>query len=127
MKIGKNEIRSIYGKAPQSFHNMMVETLDSLDEAAPIRYYRMHRLAAFAAAAALLSVGALGANAVIKSFAPVKEGNYGLNITVGDSSESEQGLMTLGAPSSTPEYVKPTVGYLPEGMYFSEQHGKYCG
>ena len=125
MKIGKNEIRSIYGEAPQSFHNMMVETLDSLDEAAPIRYYRMHRLAAFAAAAALLSVGALGANAVIKSFAPVKEGNYGLNITVGDSSESEQGLMTLGAPSSTPEYVKPTVGYLPEGMYFSEQHGKY--
>ena len=34
MKIGKNEIRSIYGEAPQSFHNMMVETLDSLDEAA---------------------------------------------------------------------------------------------
>ena len=103
MKIGKNEIRSIYGEAPQSFHNMMVETLDSLDEAAPIRYYRMHRLAAFAAAAALLSVGALGANAVIKSFAPVKEGNYGLNITVGDSSDSEPGLMTLGAPSSSPE------------------------
>ena len=125
MKIGKNEIRSIYGEAPQSFHNMMVETLDSLDEAAPRRYHKARRLAAFAAAAALLSVGALGANAVIKSFAPVKEGNYGLNITVGDSSDSEPGLMTLGAPSSTPEYVKPNVGYLPEGMYFNEQDGKY--
>ena len=122
MKIGKNEIRSIYGAVPQSFHNMMVDTLNSLDEAAPIRYHRTRRLAAFAAAAALLSVGALCANAVIKSFCPVKEGNYGLNITVGDSSDSEPGIMTLGAPSSTPEYVKPNVRYLPEGMYFSEQH-----
>ena len=125
MKIEKNEIHNIYGEAPQSFHNTMVETLDSLDEAAPIRYYRTRRLAAFAAAAALLSVGVLGANAVIKSFAPVKDGNYGLNITVGDSSDSEPGLMTLGAPSNTPEYIKPNVGYLPEGMYFSDQHGKY--
>lgn len=125
MKIGKNEIRSIYGAAPQSFHNMMVDTLDSLDEAAPAKRRNTRHFAAFAAAAALLCVGAIGANAVMKSFAPVKEGNYGLNITVGDSSDSEPGLMTLGTPSNTPEYVKPNVGYLPEGMYFSEQHGKY--
>ncbi len=124
MNIDKNEIRSIYGEAPQSFHNMIVKTLDSLDETAPIKHHKTHRLAAFAAAAALLSVGALGANAVIKSFSPVKEGNYGLNITVGDSSDSDP-LISLGAPGGTPEYVKLNVGYLPEGMYFDENHGKY--
>ena len=85
MKIGKNEIRSIYGEAPQSFHNMMVETLDSLDEAAPRKYHKARRLAAFAAAAALLSVGALGANAVIKSFAPVKEGKVREIYDIGDA------------------------------------------
>ena len=126
MKIKTEEIRGIYGDAPESFHRAVSDTLGGLNESPAKPRRAVRSVAVIAAAAAVISACAVTANAVFKPFAPVKEGNYGLNINLDvESAADENGLMTLGAAANPPEYVKPTVGYLPEGMYFDEQNGKY--
>lgn len=124
----KIDLRNVYGKTPESFHDALARALEDAESVTakkqrrrPVRY-----AAAFAAAAAVLSLGAISANAVFKSFAPVKEGNYGLNIGLDVSgSADENGMLTLNAASNAPEYVKVTFGYMPEDIFYDEQNGKY--
>ena len=148
----KRDLKNAYGEVPQSFHNSVVRTLNTLDTdtAVTVQHFAdfdeerilnvqprkrsvFKTVTACVLAAAIVTVGAVSAKAVFPMVA-TKEGNYGLNIDIepgagGQASAGESNisgkteLMKLAASKSAPEYVKMTVGYLPEGVI--EDQGKY--
>ena len=136
----KRDLKKAYGNTPTDFHNMVLRTLNSLEEydtlsvkqtdtkqlsVSPVRRSPLRTAAACALVLALGVGGVISAKALYPMLAQ-KEGNYGLNIelepmTASDTTEKQLGLSLNGAASSAPEYVKVSINYLPEGVVSDDE------
>ncbi|MGN0459472.1 MAG: hypothetical protein ACI4HL_01010 [Ruminococcus sp.] len=106
----KEDLKSIYGKSSQDFHNCVLKTLDSLDEKGKKSYkskknVRRITLIACAIALAMTMATVTVATGVFGLFGR-QVGNYGANVKV----ENEE-----TTTSAKPKYVKVILDNVPRG------------
>ena len=101
-------LKKVYPEPPESFHNAVISTLDSLEAEKPLKFTKRRKIVRIAATCAAV--------AVISSFAVVaaatdffglnatKKGTYGLNVTVDTDSTDENEIQLMNLK----------FGYLPD-------------
>lgn len=97
-KFDEEKLRNAYPEAPESFHNRVTETLDSLDIIKPVHTGKSKRkkLIALCAAAAILGTFTVTAAAThFFGFVVTRSGNYGLNVKVEDSEVSADRMQNM--------------------------------
>lgn len=106
-KFDEEKLRNAYPEAPESFHNRVTETLDSLDIIKPVHTGKSKRkkLIALCAAAAILGTFTVTAAAThFFGFVVTRNGNYGLNVKLEDSE----------APADRIQNMNMVFGYMPD-------------
>lgn len=97
-KFYEEKLRNAYPEAPESFHNRVTETLDSLDIIKPVHTGKSKRkkLIALCAAAAILGTFTVTAAAThFFGFVVTRSGDYGLNVKVEDSEVSADRMQNM--------------------------------
>ena len=97
-KFDEEKLRNAYPEAPESFHNRVTETLDSLDIIKPVHTgkSKKKKLIALCAAAAILGTFTVTAAAThFFGFVVTRSGNYGLNVKVEDSEVSADRMQNM--------------------------------
>ena len=118
----KQDLKSIYGKSSQDFHNCVMKTLDSLDEKGRKTYKskkNVRRITLIACAIALtMAMATVTVATGVFGLLGRPVGNYGANVTV----ENEE---TTTSPK--PKYVKVILDNVPTGYQLvHEQIDFYC-
>ena len=113
-------LKKVYPEPPESFHNAVISTLDSLETEKPLKFTKRRKIVRIAAACAAV--------AVISSFAVVaaatdffglnatKKGTYGLNVTVESSASDVE---------NSEERFMLDFGYMPEKYAEGKMFGNY--
>lgn len=120
----KQDLKSIYGKSSQDFHNCVMKTLDSLDEKGRKTYKSKKNVRRITLIACVIALTMAMATVTVATGVfgllgrPV--GNYGANVTV----ENEK-----TTTSAKPKYVKVILDNVPRGYKLSYgylDHYSYC-
>ena len=113
--LDKKMLNNVYPEVPESFHNAVISTLDSLEAEKPVKFKkRRTTMRIVAACAAVAVIGTFAAAAAATDFFGLyatKRGKYGLDVTVENSKQSD----------SDHQSMKLKFGYLPE-EYKTEEY-----
>ena len=106
--LDKKMLNNVYPEVPESFHNAVISTLDSLEAEKPVKFKKRRTTMRIAAACAAVAViGTFAAAAAATDFfglTATRKGTYGLNVKVENSSTDPAQYQAM----------KMKFGYLPE-------------
>ncbi len=122
----KEELRKVYVAPSESYHQCVVDTLDSLEET-PAKHNNHRMIVAICVAAVILTVFTVTAAASgMFGLIATKRGTYGLDVTVENSESSDstrQGMKLkfgyLPAEYESGESDNSSFNYENEGTYFT--------